>query len=700
MANSGFNRINAANADCVIAGRPFMLAEEMDQGKPTGRRMWRQERSKFTPGTQPSPAAEPYTLEPELEVAQVYATWRNGVGFREQPDITAKDANGIFYGRYLDKGGIYLGPSAAVTAFTPVTTDSTNGGNQFIEFTVGGTRTLYCAMGRYLLKRVNDTSWTISVTLAAGSKITGLAKFRGQRAAQYMYIAYQNSSGVAQVYRVFDGVDATDVANVGGIIAVDFCTYRESLWMLNQETATGGRWEVQQTVDGDTLAAAATWSGAFVIADATETCTNLVVNQDRLFIRSTLGLLGVNANELDAQQITGDAFKTQFQTPNSCRPVAFGQFVITQIASSFFAYDAQSGAVNEIGVNVLKNIDSGIAVGVHTTAAPYRLWTLYTWTYSAVDSKAYLWRWGEHELIDTMYSPVPYGQFVPCLYGSLYEQTAQVTGSIVSEIGGTTPRLYWVDVTGVISFMPLSRYSANPYSDSAVPINITNNALIYLPACTARNPAEIKAASGITLTGKNFGSTNFWTASYRTDQTSAYGNSSNLDNGGQYQSPVSQRNNFIAPATGVWLDVLLTCANTSSTAPPLLKAAIIYEVIRPIFKWTYTAVVRVGASVKFNSGASRGMMFDVPDDRTFLENIAGAQGMVNITTPDGSTVAVFVTNVIFEWNSREPLEQVEWYATIRMVEHRPRTLPGRYSRLNIFTYQYLEQYNYAQLAAL
>ena len=812
---AGSNRLDTNSYDVVIAGRGYMLAQDPaadTAAGPGGKMIWKQERMKYAPSA-PSPEAEPYNITPNYEVPQVFTNWRNGIGFREQPQLVSKDTNGIFYGRYMDKCSIYLGPSAAVTAFTPGTTDTVNGGNQFVEYpllnaapaaptlstgssggtltagtyqvevtyvgadgetaassatsqaisgvqtliitspaattapfaatgwyayvtTAGGstfkrqqtagsptaigtnltltadptttgatapssgthyTRVLFCAMGRYLLQRNSDTSWTnvgpgASNDLGAGAKITSLCVYRGQQTSNFLMVAWQDSSATAQNYYVWDGTTWTQMSNA----AVDFVRYRDEVWMLSQDS--DGRWQVQKDITGGT---AAVWGGGFVVADAIDTCRHLIVQQDRLFIRSTKGLLGVNNAENDAQEITGDAFKNQYKSLNDCRPVSFNQFVVSQISDSFFAYDPQQGTTSEIGVNVIKNNDS-IATGIHTTAAPYKFWTMYTWTYNANNTTAYLWRWGEHELIDTLYSPVPFQEILPCLYGSLYEQTAQVNGSLVSAIGGATPRLYWTDAVGAISFMPLSRHNTNPYSDTAVPANTTNAFEVYLPAVTSRNNVEKKVTSGIGIVNKNCNTSNFLTVSYRTDQTSTFGGSANLDNGGQYQTPVSGRNDFSdnnEPQTA-WLELKISGTNTSTSSPPLLETVVAYQIIRPVMKWVYTGVLLISDYVKSRTGADRARLFSVSDDLTFLSGLAGAAGCYDLTTPDGSTAHVMVTNLAIELQRREPLFRPEYYVTIEMTEHRQTSSRGTYARLNPFTYSFLENYTYQILENL
>lgn len=688
-------RLDSEAYDLALNGRGFMLADSGD-----GALMFVQQKVKFSPGG-PSPEAEPFTIEPQLETPQLFSVWRNGIGWRDQPDTRDKDANGIYYGRFIDRMGPYLGPSAAVTAFTPATTDSINGGNKLIEFPIAGVNTLIAACGRYLLYRVNDTNWSVAHDFGVGTKITGLAVYRGQQAVAYMYIAYQNSAGVAQPFYTWDGTSATTniIVNTsaGTPAAVSWLTYRDELWILNQDGFN--RWQIQKITDGGN---APTLGGGFVVADGgVVNCKGMGSVDDRMIIRSTIGPLSVNSNENDAQQVSGDTYKTQYKSLNDCEPVTFGQFIILQVAGSLLAYDPAAGTLQEIGMGTLKDNDSGITTGIHTACAPYRLWTVYTWTYNPYNSTAYLWRWGDNDLVDSSYLPTSYRQELPMLYGSLYEQSAQVNGMLVSEIGGTTPRLYWIDAAGVISFMPLSRFSANPYTDPAVTYNITNTSEIYLPAVTARNPMELKSNSGIAVTGANFTAANFWTASYRLAPTGAFSGSTNLQNGGRFSVPVSQRNNWTVSCVSYWMDVKLACTNTSSTAPPLIKSVAIYQTMRPAFKWVYTATVKMGGRVHLRSGGDRGRLYDVADDKSFLESLAGPTGIVELDTPDGDTVQVLVTNFTMELRRREPSERPEWWGIIEMTEHMPINVNGQYQRVagfGTFTYAYLSNFTYGQLS--
>src|SRR5438552_17362729 len=62
-------------------------------------------------------------------------------------------------------GFIMKGP--LVTAFTPATTDSTNGIQDFYEHNGN----LFAMAGRYVLKYVSDSSWTVSKDFGAGVNI-------------------------------------------------------------------------------------------------------------------------------------------------------------------------------------------------------------------------------------------------------------------------------------------------------------------------------------------------------------------------------------------------------------------------------------------------------------------------------------------------------------------------------------------------
>lgn len=73
-------------------------------------------------------------------------------------------------------GGSWLkGP--ALGSITPATTDSTHGVARFFEMSLSGTLTLFAAVGRYILKRASDTSWTSVFDAGAGAVATDAVVF-------------------------------------------------------------------------------------------------------------------------------------------------------------------------------------------------------------------------------------------------------------------------------------------------------------------------------------------------------------------------------------------------------------------------------------------------------------------------------------------------------------------------------------------
>lgn len=470
--------------------------------------------------------------------------------------------------------------------------------------------------------------------------------------------------------------------------AIDFKTYRSELWMLN--TDSDGRYQVQKTLDGGT---SPTWSGAFVVADAANQCTGLEIVNDQLFVRSEQGLLAVAQGEDDVLEITGGAFKYSYLAPNNCAMAAFQQYLLVPLYRSLFAYDTVNATMDEIGLGVLRHNDSPVN-GIPTAIAPYANWHAYVAIYNPNNSTAYLMKWGSWKMYVTMFSPIPHRSFVPAWHGALWEQSSQINALFVSEVSGM-PRLYVGDAAGNVSYFGLPRNGPDPTGDTgSCSFNTSNPFQAYMPAITKGNPGVNKAHLGIEVTGQNLD----LTVSYRTDLVSAYGGSSNLQNSGLFNSDPGGRLNWDVGVVSRWLDILATGAATDSTTPCILKTLVAYQALRPVFKWIYTFKVRVGSAVVNRQGT---IMRDMAtaDWLTALLN-QQETGPVELITPDGSATLAIMTGFTLDPVYWEQDGDIEYSATVQMMQHEPELTAGEHSHLANYTHQSLGLYTHSQLTQL
>lgn len=688
----------------IIAGQGFMLHEAQDpdvldeNGRPLSSLSWVQEQMAYSPG-QPTPEAQPYLLEKDFEVPHGVQNFRSGAGFRVESEDADQDIKGYWGGEYIDKMGRYIGNGPAVTAVTPSTTDTTNGGNQFAEFTVGTTRTLLCAMGEYLLQRTADTAsgWgTNAHDMGTSTKITSICPFRGTQTRDYLFIAYQNSSGTAQTYVVWDGATATTTftADTNSNTAVDFIVFNEELWRLYQDS--NNFWCVAKCFDGGT---GATWSGGFKIADNTNTCKHFLLEDDQLQVRSEQGVINVTDGLDDQpQMVTGSEYKNQRQALNECRPISFGQWNIFQIASSWFTVDRSTGEIKEIGPATQSDQYTS-AQGYVTANASYRQWTVYYAIWNPSNSTAYLWRWGEWEHIRTTFHPTDIREFLPSHFGSLWEQSSRINGMFVSEITGQ-PRLYFVDASGVISYFILSRAGANRLTDSSCTYNTSNSGVLYSIAHTSKIAHTDKVDLGYVVgTFNGSAGVRDVTVSYRLDAVSSYGGSANLENSGVFNTDPGSRNNFVTSVVSKWTDTKFTIRTTTSSTPMCMYGYELYTAIRAVFKWVFTGILRIGSEVTNQQGQPMYRFWRVEDAMNFLQTQASA-GVVSITGPDGTTMDVLCTNIgKAKTIYRKDTETVEYLVPVQFMQHRQTTTAGQEQRLATLTEGQLAVYTEGRLAA-
>lgn len=555
------------------------------------------------------------------------------------------------------------GTTSTITITSPATVAGATGWYAYVSQAGGSTLTRQQAAG-------SPTAIGTNLTLTAPPTNTGANPLNAN-------------------YFVWDMATATTTwTQHASLRAIDFKTYRSGLWMLN--TDSDGRYQVQKCLDGGT---APTWGGAFVVADASNQCTSLEIVNDQLFVRSAQGLLAVASGENDVIEITGGAFKYTYTAPNNCAMAGFQQYLLVPLYRSLFAYDTVNGTMDEIGLGTLRRNDSPVA-GVPTAMAPYANWFVYTAFYNPANSTAYLMKWGTWKMYVTMFSPVPRRAFVPAWHGALWEQSSQINAMFVSEVSGT-PRLYFGDAAGNISYFGLPRNGPDPTCDTgSCSFNTSTPFQAYMPGITKGNPGVNKAQLGVEVTGQNLN----LTVSYRTDLVSAYGGSSNLQNAGVFNSDPGGRQNWDIGVVSRWLDILATGTATDSTHPCILKTLVAYQAVRPVFKWLYTFRVRIGSAVVNRNGSiMRGMA-----TADWLNALLNQQetGPVELITPDGTATLALMTDFKIDPVYWEQDGDIEYSATIQMMQHEPELTAGEHAHLANYTHQALANYTHAGLTQL
>jgi hypothetical protein len=141
-----------------------------------------------------------YGYGAQSPLIEAISSWNDltlGYGLKIQEDAqTVKDRR-YRYGLRFDGSiaGLWLkGPE--ITTFTPATTDATNGVKRGFELN----GVLYFLVGRYVLQRVDDTSFTVALDLGVGKSATDVAVFysnnAGAGSAAFAYIALGDSDAV------------------------------------------------------------------------------------------------------------------------------------------------------------------------------------------------------------------------------------------------------------------------------------------------------------------------------------------------------------------------------------------------------------------------------------------------------------------------------------------------------------------------
>lgn len=679
-----------------LNGRIFMVVEATDaKGVGLGVPLWEQDEQPYTQG-QPTPLSDPYTTSKTLAIAQGFNNFRQGAGARDQGVQVDRDVFGYWKGRYIDKYGRALGNAAAVyTALVPAA--SAYDHPTFFEYNSA----LYLAANGQLSVRNDDTygGWSLSQALnthaspGGGGPVQtlvpgGVAVFRGTQSSDFYFIAAANA--IVSIYSANGSEDTNKNA------ALDFAVFRNKLFRLYQDTDKN--YKVASCTDGGQ---AATWGAGFSVADSTNPCLNFVVKDDHLLVRSQKGLLTTtNVSALVADNVTGSTFSSNLQTLNRCRPIAFtgNNSIICQNANSWYAYDPVSGQVEEIGPATMKDNDDQTVNGYVTSAVPYRSWSVYYSVYNPSTDTSYIYRWGEWEHISTMFNPVDEVRFLPTHIGALWEEAGQIDALYITEVTGS-PRLYWTNTTAtpkLISYMPLPLFSSNATADSTMTYNATQPFELFLPGIHAHIPHENKAFVAVEVNTKNAvaGSVQV-TASYRLDQTSAFGGSNNLENQGVFDTDPGRLNKFQTSVVSRWMDLKLSGIGTSTT-PMLVSGATVYTSARPPFRWLATTTLRIGDEVMFKDGNTA--VYSVPDQFSFLATQAEA-GVIPMVAPDGSSFDGMVTHVgKARASQNQDTKHIEYLVDIEVLQLSANYGAGAHKNLAPWTHAQLANWTHGELA--
>lgn len=639
-----------------------------------------------------TPRAASYAVaDPRLEVPRGFFDYHDGMGNREEDANPNVDTQGYEYGLYIDSGNGYIENGPTVTSTTPSNTGTIR---QFFEVDVGGTRTVCALAGRYLLT-LSGSTWTSRDDLGAGgSYFYRAATFRGTGDARAgVYLAVHDSADAPTTGRHWTTASTTTVfANITGVSPVTVAQHGEAIYFLD---VSANNYRIRKSVDGT---AAPTLSGSFLF-DASGNATEMTVWDNRLLVGTTRGILAptTGADLSTAVEELVPEMRFQYHADNCRGMTPWFQWLIVPFAQSLFRMDPETNKLQEFGPGTLPNNISEVK-GQVTAVCGYREWTLFACLYDGTNS--YLLRWGNWRIVDTEIGPQRI--FHPGWHGALYKfASTRINAMFISAAAGGNPILHMGGTDGNIYTVTLPRFSMAWRSDSNCSFNTTNDGEVFFPIIHHGVPLEPKINLAVAMTNENLtGSTRDITVAYRTDTSSAFGGSSNIQSNGVFNTDPGSRQSFLVSVVGRMIQLKATLNTTTTATPCVLKSIAVYQTVRPTFKWRYAMQLRLGNNVQDRRLQTLGRYFAEDEQIDALYDATSGGGPVSFISLRGETNDALMTDLSIQAQPTKPGEPPEWLATVVLVQHRSTSVIGTWDRMGAYTWDNLGAYTWDQLASL
>ena len=245
-----------------LRGRPgvapwpytFVLAGVGVMGGTATRQTWEYRSYKPPDQANVAPTAYGYAADnPVFGAVTVYQTFPLGMGLKTQRKPNAAEDLQYDHALGVDMSAYPWVKGPEVTLFTPATTDATNGVVRFLKV---GTD-LYAVTGRYALRRVSDSSWTVAQDFGAGKvSLDALAFYSNGVGAAYGFVAMGDADNLWSVTGGVWAQHASLRARAFGLVGREFFRAHTTNTLAKVDT------------DADPLVAA-NWSSenAFTIGD-------------------------------------------------------------------------------------------------------------------------------------------------------------------------------------------------------------------------------------------------------------------------------------------------------------------------------------------------------------------------------------------------------------------------------------------------
>lgn len=555
----------------------------------------------------------------------------------------------------LSVPGLWLkGPD--ISTFTPATTDATNGVSGF--FDLGGAT--YAVVGRYVLVRANDASWTVSKDFndyGAGTVALDATTFYSPALSEAR--AWVALSPSTENFAYFDGAVWTQATGA----SMDARAFKVVGRELYRARDTNLLTKCDTNADPTS---AANWGAGnqFRIGDKASAITRLYENTAGvLVVAKTDGIYSLNAEGEDVAYFKGTL---QF-APDDANGKGGFTFLndlylpfrqgLQQLSPAFSTREAGPEAVVEHTEAVRGRITAGVG---HDTICAYAGISNGTDSYLVLLTPAGAW----HGALS--------GAFSSKRITALHKSTVgAASGHARVYIGFSDGTLAWFTAPN----------DPNPAADADYTFT-TSDGEVYLPTWTGERPADPKALFALTVTGPNLDASNYVQVAYRTDPDGGF-----TSQGTTFDS-TGDRGAFENNTSGYLVDFKVLLKSTATSATPQVSGLALHHAWRPPRREVYLAhVLCEDGLTRWDNAPLRIGRTRI---RAVVEGARDTLGSVTALLPDHSSQQVSVSRLedTQAWDDRTR----QWRSAIalRMVQFSENAVYGTHGRLEFYTHAQLE----------
>jgi hypothetical protein len=445
-----------------------------------------------------------------------------------------------------------------ITLVTPGNRDTVTGVRTFFE--LGGV--LYCAQGRYILRRDNDATWSIAKDFGAGVAVLNVAVFAS------------NFDGVPMAWAALSTGPAQYSAN--GTTWTAMPTFTALAFV-----AVGREWWWAQDVNllrkcdtnADPRLEANYTSLQFRVGDKSAPIQALMISAaGTLVIAKTDGLYTLAQDGADRQLFPFLEF-----APTSNNGRTWGQFensLYTSYGRSLIKLDTDLSG-QDVGPERLVNNDSSVR-GRITAFAPVGGMFALAGLYNPDTNVGYLMKYGAYVTQPTAGEEAKH---LDTWHGSLSEpftgRAIQALHSSTIGAPGAHTRTYLGFSDGTVGWM-INPCVANPAACDVYRFHV-GDAWVDLPTWHGGYHASVKSLRHFTVTGEFLNATNYVTLQYKLDPAAA----GYTELGTVFDSATYETTRFPVTAAAVLAEFRVHLHNTVATASPLVSAVSIGHALRP-----------------------------------------------------------------------------------------------------------------------